>query len=157
MGLNVLRLVAVMLTAVAMASGLAHLLALPNKIRLGPEAYLTAQQIYRGWALLGIVIVGALGAIVLLAVKVRRDRVALALTASAGACVALSLGVFFAFTYPANQQTGQWTFLPDHWEALRRQWEYAHAVSAVLELLALAALTASLLWGERGRSAVAGG
>lgn len=52
MTLNVLRFASVMLTAVAMASGFAHLLELPNKIGLPREDYLTVQQIYRGWALL---------------------------------------------------------------------------------------------------------
>ena len=60
MTLNVLRFASVMLTAVAMAAGYAHLLELPNKIGLSREDYLTVQQIYRGWALLGIVVVGAL-------------------------------------------------------------------------------------------------
>ena len=37
-----------------MAAGMAHLFELPNKIHLSREDYLTVQQIYRGWALLGI-------------------------------------------------------------------------------------------------------
>jgi hypothetical protein len=36
------------------------LLELLNKIDLPREEYLTVQQIYRGWALLGIVVAGAL-------------------------------------------------------------------------------------------------
>jgi hypothetical protein len=42
------------------ALALAHLLELPNKIGLARDDYLTVQQIYRGWALLGIVVVAAL-------------------------------------------------------------------------------------------------
>ena len=60
MTLTVLRFASVMLTAVAMAAGFAHLLELPNKIGLSREDYLKVQQIYRGWALLGIVVTGAL-------------------------------------------------------------------------------------------------
>jgi hypothetical protein len=33
---------------------------------------------------------------------------------SAGLGIALSLIVFFTFTYPANQQTVNWTVLPDN-------------------------------------------
>lgn len=59
MSLTVLRFLAVLFTAVAMAAGFAHLLELPNKISLNREEYLTVQQIYRGWALLGFAVVGA--------------------------------------------------------------------------------------------------
>jgi hypothetical protein len=39
---------------------MAHLLELLNKINLSHENYLTVQQIYHGWALLGIIIAGEL-------------------------------------------------------------------------------------------------
>ena len=45
--------------ALALAPAMAHLLELPNKINLSREDYLNVQQIYRGWALLGFVVVGA--------------------------------------------------------------------------------------------------
>ena len=47
-------------TALAMAAGFAHAFELPNKIGLNAEDYLTVQQIYSGWALLGTVVFGAL-------------------------------------------------------------------------------------------------
>ncbi len=57
---EILQLAAILFTAVAMAGGWAHLLELPNKMGLSRDDYLTVQQIYRGWALLGIAVVGAL-------------------------------------------------------------------------------------------------
>jgi hypothetical protein len=98
--------------------------------------------------LLGIVVVGALASTLLLAFRLRGRRPELDLTLTAAACIALSLLVFFLFTYPANRQTQNWTVLPDNWEALRRQWEYSHAVGAALYFIALSALTASLLVGR---------
>jgi hypothetical protein len=53
--------------------------------------------------------------------------------------------IFYLFTFPANQATGNWTNLPENWQELRRQWEYSHAVSACLYFVALAALTLSVL------------
>jgi hypothetical protein len=35
--------------------------------------------------------------------------------------------------------------LPEQWEALRQQWEYSHATSAGLNLVALMALIVSVL------------
>jgi len=145
MGLPVVRFISLLLVAVMVGAGLAHLLALPNKIHLGREDYLTVQQIYRGWALLGIADIGALIFTLVLAVMSRRRPRDFVLAVLAFLCVAASLVVFFLFTYPANQQTDNWTVLPAHWEALRRQWEYSHAVGAGLYLVALIALILSLL------------
>ena len=66
-----------------------------------------------------------------------------ALTLAAAICIALSLVVFFAFAYPANVQTANWTVLL--WEALRRRWEYSQAAGAGLYFMALSFLTISLL------------
>jgi hypothetical protein len=145
MTLTLLRFIAVMFTAVAMAAGFAHLLELPNKMRLSRTDYLTVQQIYRGWALLGVVVLGTLLSTVLVAFRVRPRPAAFYLTLCAAACIALSLVIFFTFTYAANQQTHNWTTLPENWESLRRQWEYSHAVGAGLYFVALSALTLSLL------------
>lgn len=145
MRLTLLRFLAVMFTAVAMAAGFAHLLELPNKMLLSRADYLTVQQIYRGWALLGVVVLGALLTSGLVALQVRARPAAFYLTLAATASIALSLVIFFSFTYPANQQTHNWTILPENWESLRRQWEYSHAAGAGLYFLALSALTLSLL------------
>jgi hypothetical protein len=53
--------------------------------------------------------------------------------------------IFWTFTYPADQQTNNWTVLPGDWVRLRNQWEYSHARSAGLNLLAGAALILSAL------------
>jgi len=145
LGLRLLRFLAVMFTAVSMSAGFAHLLALPNKMPLSRADYLTVQQIYRGWALLGIAIFGALVTTGLTALRVRARPAAYRLTLGAAACIALSLVIFFIFTYPANQATRNWTTLPENWETLRRHWEYSHAAGAALYFLALGALTLSLL------------
>ena len=147
MTLNVLRFASVMLTAVAMAGGFAHLLELPNKIGLSREDYLRVQQIYRGWALLGIPVTAALASTAALAIQIRRTPAEFYLTVAAALCIALSLIVFFLFTFPANKQTANWTVLPEDWQVLRRRWEYSHAVGAGLYFLALTLLTLSLLVG----------
>jgi hypothetical protein len=144
MGLDALRLVALSLIAIVMSTGFAHLFALPNKIGLSRDAYLTVQQIYRGWAFLGVVFFAALAVTAWLAVLVRQ-RAAFYPTLVAALSIAASLVVFFVFTYPVNQQTQNWTLLPEHWEPLRRQWEYSHAAGAALDFVALISLAMSFL------------
>jgi hypothetical protein len=67
----------------------------------------------------------------------------------AAVLIGLALSVFFTYTYPVNQQTVNWTIMPANWQALRRQWEYSHAVGAGLYVGAFILLTLSLLTGRR--------
>ena len=148
MGLNTMRFLSLLFTALALAPSIAHLLELPNKINLSAEDYLTVQQIYRGWVLLGIVVFGALLSTLVLTIIVRKKRRAFILTLIAFLCIVGTLVVFFTFTYPANQQTNNWTMLPANWLELRKQWEYSHATSAGLNLIALITLILSVLVSE---------
>lgn len=140
MKIRIVLFLALLFTALGLGPSLAHLLELPNKMPLNRENYLAVQQIYRGWDLLGVVVLGALFSNLVLTVLLwRRDRpFALALVAFLG-IVAAQI-VFWTYTFPANQATSNWTFLPTGWEALRRQWEYSHAVGAVCNLVAMLAL-----------------
>jgi hypothetical protein len=44
-----------------------------------------------------------------------------------------------------NVESNNWTVTPADFEAARRQWEYSHAVSAVLTFIALVAITTSVV------------
>jgi len=142
---NIASIVSLLLTALAIAAAFAHLLELPAKMKLSGSEYLTVQQIYRGWSLLGIVIYAALAATLALAIIVRSQRRALRLVIVAILCIVAAQIVFWAFTFPVNQETTNWTVLPEHWQQLRIRWEFSHAAGAVLQFSALAALVASVL------------
>ena len=58
--MKIVRFSAIFFTALALAPALAHLFELPNKMTLSRDEYFIVQQIYRGSALLGFVVVGAL-------------------------------------------------------------------------------------------------
>jgi hypothetical protein len=140
-----LQFAAIILTALALVPGGAHLFELPNKISLPQADYFTVQGIYRGWALFGIVLIGAMIANLVLAALLRRQGAAFVLALAAFLLVAATLAIFFVWTQPANLATHFWTTVPDNWQALRTQWEYAHATSAVLTFIALCALVLSAL------------
>jgi hypothetical protein len=145
MGLRVAQFLAIVFTALALVPAGAHLFELPNKIGLAQDEYFIVQSIYRGWALFGIVLFGALAANLALAIMVRRQRTSFWPAFVAFLLVAATLVIFFTWTYPANQATSNWTVAPANWQELRMQWEYAHATNAVLTFLALCALTWSVL------------
>jgi hypothetical protein len=140
-----MQFLAIVFTALALVPAGAHLFELPNKIGLAEEEYFVVQSIYRGWALFGIVLFGALAANLAAAILVRRQRTALWLAFLAFLLVAAGLVIFFTWTYPANQATSNWTIVPENWQELRSQWEYAHATNAVLTFLAFCAVTWSVL------------
>ena len=140
-----LQFLAVILLALSVVPGGAHLLALRNKIDLPSEQYFIVQGIYRGWALVGIVMVLALLANAAAAVVLRRSTAAFSLSLAATACIVAALIVFFVWTCPANQATSNWTVVPANWRALRTQWEYAHAAGAVLTFAGLCCTVLSTL------------
>jgi hypothetical protein len=142
---RVVQFFAIILTALALVPGGAHLFALPNKIDLAQEPYFIAQGIYRGWALFGIVLFPALAANLILPVMLRHQRTPFWLAVVAFLCIAAMLVIFFTWTYPANVATDNWTAAPANWAELRTRWEYSHAVNAVITFAALCAVTLSAL------------
>ena len=150
MALRVVQFLAVVLTALALIPSGAHLFALPNKIGLAQEQYFIVQNIYRGWALLGAVLLGALVANLLLAIMLRGRSTPFVFALVAFLCIAATLAVFFIWTYPANQATTNWTTIPENWEQLRRQWEYSHAGNALVTFVAFCAVALSVLTTREG-------
>ena len=145
MALKVVQFLALILTALALVPSGVHLFEFPNKIALAQEQYFIVQSIYRGWSLFGIVLVGALIADLLLAVLLRGRGAPFLLALFAFLCVAIVLAVFFVWIYPANQATDNWTVAPPNWDELRRQWEYSHAVNALVTFAAFCSATLSVL------------
>jgi hypothetical protein len=136
---------ALLFSALALGPALAHLFSLPNKIGLPEERYFVVQAIYAGWSLLGIIVFGALLSTLALAVLVRRQRAPFLLAALGFLSIAGTQALFWSFTFPANRATVNWTRVPDNWEALRAQWEWSHAASAGLNLVAMVAVILSVL------------
>jgi hypothetical protein len=135
MAIRASQFLAIVFTALALVPGGAHLMSLPAKIAMPAEPYFVAQQVYRGWAWAGVVIFLAIFANFAAAFFASGNRRRLSM--AAGIIVAATLAVFFAWTYPANQATGNWTSVPESWEPLRTQWEYSHAANAALTFTAL--------------------
>ena len=145
-----LQFVALFLTAFALVPGGAHAASLLTNLHMSQEAYFTAQATYNGWALFGIASIGALAANAVLAFAVRRQTVPFRLMLLAVLCLAGGVAIFFAFTYPANVVTQNWTVAPADWRSLRWRWEISHAVNAALTLAGFCSLClATLLTARR--------
>jgi len=140
---RVLQFLSVVVTALAFVPSGAHLFELPNKFGLSQERYFIIQSIYRGWAFFGIVIFAAIAANLLLAGMLRWRGKRYWPALAAGLIMTATLVVFFAWTYPANQATANWTLATPDWQSLRARWEVSHAANAVLTLIALCCATLS--------------
>jgi hypothetical protein len=138
------RVLAIVSIALYLVPAGAHLFELPTKMALSPPDYMIVQGIYKGWALFGIVVFAAMAMTLLYAILRRRERSVFVLSLIALFCLVVTQIVFWAFTYPMNVASSNWTVTLDHFETARRQWEYSHAASAVLTFLALVAITAAV-------------
>ncbi|HEY7640582.1 MAG TPA: hypothetical protein VH814_12735 [Steroidobacteraceae bacterium] len=145
MAAQVVRFFTLMFVGIALAPGLAHVLQLPHKMDLSGNDYLRVQQLYAGWAWLGLVVLGALISTFALTILVRTRLRQFALSCIAFGSVLVTQVIFWIFTFPVNQQTHNWTLLPVNWMSLRERWEYSHATAAVFDLIAFLAVVLAVL------------
>jgi hypothetical protein len=142
------RLLAVISVAVCLIPAGAHFFELANKMSLSTADYMTTQKIYAGWSFFGVAIAAAIIFTLTHTVMVRAER-AFFLSLTALLCLGATQVIFWTFTYPMNVATNNWTINPQDFEAARRQWEYSHAVNAVLTFVALVTITLSTLLYKR--------
>jgi hypothetical protein len=143
--LKILKFLAIILTAVYLIPGGAHLFALLNKIDLAADQYLVVQGTYRGWHYFGYVIIAAIIVDITLVIMLRRHRAGFAAAVIAAGCMIGSLAIFFFWVFPANVATSFWTAVPDNWQALRQHWEFGHAASALITFASLCSVTVAAL------------
>jgi hypothetical protein len=89
----------------------------------------------------------ALLSVIALAWVVRKRSAAFSLTVIAAVCQVAAMAAFLARVQPANRTMGGWPLdaIPPDWTGWRDQWEYGHAVRAVLLTVALGALVLSVV------------
>src|SRR3569833_3709891 len=147
--MRIAQFFALVLTALALVPVGAHLFAYPNKIGMNEVSYFIAQRIYDGWAMLGAVMIGAILTDAVAALLTRAQMAPFVLAALATLLMLATLAIFFAFTFPANQATANWTVVPDDWQYLRRLWEMSHAGNAIITFAAFCCMTLSVVLSRR--------
>jgi hypothetical protein len=150
MGLKICRFVSIYLTALTLSLTFAHLLEMPRKLQWSGALYMAVQHsLYLFFAWVGAFAeVSAVVFLVVLSALVRKRKFTFYLTLFATVCLATGLAVWFAIVSPANSQMALWHSvpLPANWEDVRRQWEWGHAASALLDLAGFGALVASVVF-----------
>lgn len=144
-----LQFLALLLTAIAMVPGGAHAASLLTKLGMSQSDYFIAQMAYNGWALFGIAQIAALGVNLALTFALRAETAPFRLMLATVICLIAGLAIFFAFTYPVNVATQNWTVAPADWPALRWRWEVSHAINAALTLVGFGTLCLAMLLAPR--------
>jgi hypothetical protein len=149
MRLRIWRFTTIYLTALTLSLTFCHLLEMPRKMQYGEGLYMAVQHsLYLYFAWVGAFAeVAAVACLIVLSVSLRKRKAVFRLTLAATICVAAGLAVWFALVSPANVQMAQWNSLPlpANWTEVRRQWEFGHAASAVLDLVGFGALVLSVV------------
>ena len=140
-----LRRLTLCVAFVACLAPMAHVLEMPNKLRLEGGLWLDVQQnLYSGWGPLigGPTEVGGLVAtLVLLVASRRRTQPALLYGIAALGYIAMLL-CFFLLNAPVNAALDEWTpaTLPSGWSQFRLRWELGHTLAALFAVVAFAAI-----------------
>jgi hypothetical protein len=150
MNIRFWRWITMMFVALSMAPALAHFLEMPAKLSYPADFWLkVAQTLYGpGFGTFGSAFeAGAVLTTPILVFVVRRRGAAFAWTLGGALCVLVSHAIFWVWIAPVNTEVARMTLetMPADWARLRQQWEYTHAVRAVLQILGLASLVMSVL------------
>lgn len=138
--MSLLKVCALVMTALALMPSAAHLFELPAKIAMTREDYFTVQAIYAGWSLFALPIFAAIAANVALGLGQWWHGDPRAPWAGVSALlIVISLMVFFVWVYPGNSASRNWTAPTDDWATLRIHWEYGHAAEALIVFAAFVA------------------
>jgi hypothetical protein len=148
--MRLLRGLALLVAFCACLAPTAHVMELPNKLRLEGPLWLAVQQhLYNGWGpLIGAPTeIGGLVISAALAATSRKNTPAMLLHGLAAISYCGMLLSFFLLNKPVNEAVNGWTpqTLPADWASYRLQWEIGHAVAAVLAIAAFLATCAATL------------
>jgi hypothetical protein len=151
MFLQIWRFVTVMLAALGMTMGAAHVLELPVKMGYDAQLYSAVNTtLYRLFGSVGAVLtLGSILAGVVLTYLVR-GRPSFGLTLAGTLFLALSFGLWLALVAPVNAEVASaLRAAPDTvasvWMRLRERWEYGHVTAFAAWLTGVCLLVLSLL------------
>uniref|UniRef100_B8HPR8 DUF1772 domain-containing protein n=1 Tax=Cyanothece sp. (strain PCC 7425 / ATCC 29141) TaxID=395961 RepID=B8HPR8_CYAP4 len=140
------RFVTLLLTALSMGLSFCHLLELPPRVFYFDAQLwitITTRGLYYLFGTVGAVLeIGSILAALGLAWLIRQRRVTFRLTLIGSGFLLLALLLWIMFIAPVNAELANWTptAFPADWARYRNQWEYTHAINAIIKILGFSAL-----------------
>jgi len=153
MVLKTWRFLTLMLASLSLSLSMAHLLEMPQRLKFNQQLWVDVtvfSNVYRWFGSVGALFeVGAILAAIALTILVRKHRSVFYWTLAGTLLLITAFVSWILFIAPMNAEFAQWLTnpIPADWTRYRDQWEYAHAINAVIKLLALSLLVFSVLLG----------
>jgi uncharacterized membrane protein len=144
------QFITIMLTSLSLSPSVAHLLELPQRMKFDQQLWVKVtvfENVYRLFGSVGAIFeTGAITAAIVLAFLVRKHRSAYYWTVGGAALLVIAFVSWILFVAPMNAEFAQWLThpIPANWTRYRDQWEYAHAINALIKLLGLSLLVFSV-------------
>jgi uncharacterized membrane protein len=130
---------------------MAHLFELPQRMQFDQQLWVKVTvfaNVYRLFGSVGALFeVGAILSAILLAFLVRRRGASFYWTLGGTVLLVLALVSWIVFVAPMNAEFAKWLTnpVPQNWTRYRNQWEYAHAINAVIKIIGFSLLLLSVL------------
>lgn len=151
MFLTIWRFITSILAALTMGMAFCHLLEMPTRLTWDATLWVTttvSEGLYWLFGTIGAFIdVGSWMTASMLVFLVRKRTPAFQWTLAGALFLIAAHILWWLFVFPVNTEIATWTAhsAPANWEQWRAQWEYTHAVRAVLQIMGLASLLLSVL------------
>jgi uncharacterized membrane protein len=145
------RFITLMLTSFSLSLSMAHLLELPQRMQFNQQLWVRVTVFENVYKLFGSVgaafeITAILTAIVLVFL-VRKRGSSFYWTLGGVIFLVVAFVSWIIFVAPMNAEFAKWLTnpVPADWRQYRDQWEYAHAINALIKIIGLSLLVISVL------------
>lgn len=147
--INIFRLLTVLLAGLALFRPMIEFAMLPTVIDLPKDDYAAVQEVNQSLAWLDVIRLASFISIIVLLFFEREHNRAFWPIRGAFMAQLLIVVLYVAFTIPINRTTFNWAYLPDsNWSWLRTEWEYSHALSAIVGAISFVLLLLDLVWAK---------
>ena len=145
------QFITLMLAAFSLSLSMTHLLELPQRMQFDRQLWVkvtVVENVYKLFGTVGAVFeITAILTAIVLAFLVRDRGLTFYWTMGGAILLVLAFVSWIVFVAPMNAEFAKWLTnpIPADWTRYRDQWEYAHAINAVIKIMGLSSLAISVL------------
>jgi hypothetical protein len=145
------RFISLMLAAFSLSLSMTHLLELPQRMQFNQQLWVrvtVVENVYKLFGTVGAVFeITAIMTAIILTFLVRNRGSTFYWTLGGAILLVLAFVSWIVFIAPMNAEFAKWLTNPisADWTQYRDRWEYAHALNAVIKIIAVGSLAISVL------------
>jgi hypothetical protein len=149
--IRIWRFITLMLAAFSLSLSMTHLLEMPQRMQFNQQLWVRVTVVENVYKLFGTVGAGfeitAILTAIILTLLVHNRGSTLYWTLGGAILLVLAFVSWIVLIAPMNAEFAKWLTdsIPADWTRYRDQWEYAHAVNAVIKIMGLSSLAISVL------------